>query len=147
MSTPIVSYNWPADFPLDCPPGAALPADGVFYRIVKNDPPRLGDFLSLYHLNRDLAERRIGRGATRCETMGLSIYAELGDALAAACQFSSIGDWIVPLTLEPVAGKILPTPRYHPAAPENGDSHHTWWKNESYEPLANATTLIRVQRT
>ena len=140
-------YNWPADFPPNCPPGAALPADGVFYRIIKSNPPGLDDFLPLYHLNRGLAERRMGRGANRCETMGLSIYAELSDAEKAADQFSSIGDWIAGLTLTPVAGKILPTPRYHPATPENGDSHHTWWKNENYDPIPNTTMVIRVRRT
>lgn len=143
----MIAYRWPTDFPPDCPPAAAAPADGVFYRIVKTDPPGLGDFVSLYHLNRELAERRVNRGATRCETMGLSIYAELNDAAKAAIQFSDIGDWIVRLTLAPVAGKILPTPRYHPNAPQNGDSHHTWWQSESYNPLPNAAIAIRVQRT
>lgn len=131
----MVSYNWPADFPLDCPPGAALPADGVFYRIVNNDPTGLGDFVSQYRQNRRLADRNIRQGnATQCETMGLSVFANKSDAVARARRYPGIGDRIARLTLAPYSGKIQPTPR-------DGDSHHTWWLLEGYNPTGIAIVV------
>lgn len=48
-----MSLRWPADFPENCPPEEAYPTNGVYYRVVKTDPPELGDFVSLYHLTED----------------------------------------------------------------------------------------------
>ena len=130
--------RWPADFPEDCPPEEAQPADGVYYYIVKNDPPEPSDFVSLYHRNRELALRRVRNGiVTECQTMGLSIFTEQSDAVARARQYTRIGDKIAQLTLGPDAGKILPTPR-------DGDSHHTWWKAEGYGPIAVTAIALNL---
>ena len=130
-STPLL-WNWPADFPPDCPPAAALPANGVYYRIVKTDPPQPADFVSQYHQNRRLANRNIQRGrATQCETMGLSVFANPNDAARRARRYPSLGNRIARLTLTPDAGTMLPTPR-------DDDSHHTWWLPAGYNPLGVA---------
>ena len=66
----MVSWNWPPDFPEDCPPEDAVPADGVYYRIVNNDPPQSSDFVSVYHLRRERAMREVRRmRRTLCDTL------------------------------------------------------------------------------
>ncbi len=123
----MVSWNWPADFPEDCPPEQAISADGTYYRIVRNDPPEPSDFVSVYHLDRRRAEVVIRNGRrTQCETMGLSVYADRNDAAACARRFKNIGDKIARVTLTPESGKILKTEGGYP-------SHYTWWKELSFE--------------
>ena len=129
-----MAIRWPADFPDDCPPEEAEPANGVYYCIVKNDPPQPSDFVSLYHRNRRLADRRIKRGASQCQTIGLSVYAHENDAVQCARQNTQIGDKIALLVLGPDAGKILPTPG-------GFESHHTWWHPEGYDPTDAATDV------
>ena len=130
--------RWPPGFPEDCPPQEAYPANGVYYRIVKNDPPEPGDFASLYRQNRQLADDRIQSGrATQCQTMGLSVFADGNEAVRRAIRFHLIGNKIARLTLGPAAGKILPTPT-------NGDSHHTWWQAVAYDPTDGATVVINL---
>ena len=130
--------RWPADFPEDCPPEEAQPPRGVFYYIVKTDPAQAGDFVPLYHRNRELALRRVRNGiVTECQTMGLSIFTDQSDAVARARQYTGIGDKIAELALGPDAGKILPTPR-------GRDSHHTWWKAEGYDPIAVTAIVLNL---
>ena len=133
-------YNWPADFPADCPPAAALAADGIYYYIVKTDSPQIEEFAPLHRRDRERADKAVRNGrATRCETMGLSSYANLDDALACRTAFPRIGSRIALLTLAPDAGKILPTPRVI-----NGveDSHCTWWHPADYDPTAAVTVVL-----
>ncbi len=37
-------YNWPEDTPRNCPPVDAEPANGLYFRTVKNIPPDESDF-------------------------------------------------------------------------------------------------------
>lgn len=133
-----MAIRWPTDYPENCPPEEASPANGIYYYIVKSDPPQAGDFVSLYHRNRELALRRVRNGiVTQCQTMGLSIFTDQSDAVARARQYAGIGDKIAELALGPDAGTILPTPR-------GRDSHHTWWKAEDYEPTAFAAIVLNL---
>ena len=129
--------RWPADFPEDCPPEEAQTANGVYYYIVKSDPPEPSDFVSLYHRNRRLADRRIKRGASQCQTMGLSVFTLENDAVQCAIHNTRIGDRIARLVLGPDAGKVLPTPG-------GFESHHTWWHPEGYDPTAAATDVTAL---
>ena len=132
--------RWPADFPEDCPPDEAYPAIGVYYRIVKTDPPEPGDFVSIYYLNRRRANDMMRRGLeTQCTLMGLSVYADANDAIWNARRYHSLGDKIARLTLEADAGKMLPTPR-------DGNSHHTLWQADGYNPVAIATVVMNLRR-
>ena len=136
----MIAYRWPADFPPDCPPEEALPADGVFYRIVKTDPPGSDDFLSQYQQNRRLSDSNIRRGrATQCETMGLSVFADESDAAERIRRYPRIGRRLARLTLGPASGKILPTPR-------DDNSHHTWWLPDGYDATGIATVVINLHR-
>ena len=134
-----MALGWPADFPDDCPPEEATPADGIYYYIVKNDPPQPSDFVSLYHRNRRLAERRIRNGiATQCRTMGLSIFAVQNDAIEQAQLTPQIGNKVAMLVLSQNAGSLLYTPR-------KGDSHHTWWETEDCDPTKLAIVVLNIE--
>ena len=138
MVNSLVSYTWPADFPEDCPPEQALPADGTYYRIVKTDPPESSDFVSMYHQDRNRAEDAIRRGRrTLCETMGLSFFADIGQAVQCAGRYRRMGKKIETVTLTPNAGKALETPSEFP-------SHHTWWREERFDPTRYAQVVHRL---
>ena len=125
-------WNWPADFPPNCPPNEAGPADGAYYRIVKNDPPKLGDFVSVYHLDQERAEKQVSDGKiSLCEIMGLSTFTDEEHARACARQFPRLGSKIAKLSLGKEAGKALSTPR------DIWVSHHTWWQATEFDPIAS----------
>ena len=135
LVNPLLPFNWPEDFPKDCPPEHAPHADGTYYRIVRNDPPEQSDFVSIYNLNRKRAEVEIGRGRrTQCETMGLSVYSELIHAIECAKQYPKLGDKIARLCLTPASGKAVQTGR-------GLDSHNTWWKALGFDPLESAQVI------
>ena len=126
---PVVSLTWPVDFPDGCPPEQSAPSGGVYFRIVKTDPPGLSDFVSAYHQKRPAANLEINRGSrTLCETMGLSVYADPTDAILCAGQFPKLGTLIARVNLTPQSGKLLGTGR-----PSN--SHHTWWMVHGFNPI------------
>ena len=129
----MVSWIWPTDFPTDCPPGDARPTNGTYYHIVKSDPPGPRDFVSQYHKNRRLAENNVNRGyATLCETMGLSTFADIEEAVDCFHQYPKLGDKVAKSTLRQVAGEVKATPRNF------WESHHTWWKNQVFNPNSSA---------
>ena len=122
-------WNWPTDFPQDCPPYESGPADGSYYRIVKSDPPKPGDFVSVYYLSRGRAEKEVSDGKiSLCEIMGLSTFTDEDHARACARQFPQLGSKIAKLSLGKEAGKVLPTPR------DIWTSHHTWWQATGIRP-------------
>ena len=126
--------TWPADFPADCPPGEAADADGIYYRIAKNDPPEPSDFESLYHVDYDRAEQAVSRGKTTCETMGLSVYTEMDHAIQCAGKYRNLGKKIVQLNLTQGSGR---------AALTSGtfDSHHTLWVPEGFDPVQHSQVI------
>ena len=94
--------------------------------------------MSVYHLNPKRAEALVRRGlGTRCETMGLSVYADAKDAVQWALRLPQIGSNIARLTLNPYSGKILNTPR-------EGNSHNTWWRAHDFDPVNAAEIEIVI---
>ena len=133
----MASFTWPTDFPADCPPGDAGPSNGIYYHIVKSDPPGPGDFVSQYDKNRRRAENNVIRGyASLCETMGLSTFTDINDAVDCFHHYPMLGDKIARLTLGREAGKVKATPRY------SGESHHTWWKNQDFDPISIVEIVV-----
>ena len=131
-------WSWPSDYPDECPPSRALPANGVFYRIVKSDPPWAEDFTSTYHRQRSRTEQLIKSGRlTQCVAMGMSVWADVGDAVRMARQLPRIGDLIAQITLVEDSGKILPIHGSYA-------SHHTWWVVRDYAPETLVTAVIPV---
>ena len=74
-----MALRWPADFPEDCPPEEATLANGVYYYIVKNDPPERSAISYRYIAETgnygpcDMSKAAI---VTECQTMGLSVFAD-----------------------------------------------------------------------
>ena len=134
----MTSWNWPADFPDDCPPEQASPADGTYYRIVKNAPPDSEDFVSLYDSDQNRAMSIVRQGTrTECETMGLSVYTDRDDAVNCALQYPKIGDRVASVALTPVSGKVLYTGGRFP-------THHTWWKPVDFDPTGVAQVVASL---
>ena len=67
--------------------------------------------------------------------MGLSTYTDKNQALECARQHPQLGDKIARLTLANDAGKVLAAPRVV------GDTHHTWWKAEWFDPIGSAKVV------
>ena len=125
---------WPHEYPEDCPPAEAPPADGMYYRIVKNDPPESSDFVPVYWGNQAQAKKAIKNGErTVCQTMGLSVYADIDYAIECARIFRKIGKSIARVTLGPSAGRAMET--------KGLPSHHTWWKCEGFDPTQHAQVV------
>lgn len=131
----MISWIWPSHFCKDCPPERADSADGIFYRIVKSDPPTQTDYISMYCQNRKRAEEQVTQGRrSLCEIMGLSVYADEADAIGCANQFPQIGNKIASVTLNRSAGKTQKTSG-------NSESHHTWWKAVEFNPVKQSQVI------
>lgn len=117
---------WPRDFPTDCPPEEAARAEGVYYRLAKNNPPEQSDFESLYSTNHARAERIAREGGNKCQTMGLSVYTKFDHAVHRAKAPGKIGRNIVRLVLTRGPARVAPTGG-------GFDSHHTLWVPEGFD--------------
>ena len=105
--------TFPDDWPDGCP-GADVPeADGVLFRIVKNDPSKPHDLRSHHETG------RLPR-ADPCLRCGLSVFGELGDAQNQRSLMPRLGRWIATGTLQSDHGKACLTPGSQP-------THTTWW--------------------
>jgi hypothetical protein len=99
--------------PDGCPPNEAAAANGKLFRVVRDNPPIADDLLTFVELDRLLPGRE-------CECHGVSLFADIYDALQYADKFPYLGELIAEATLTADHGKTLPTPR-------NNNSHVTWW--------------------
>ena len=83
------------------------------------------------------AEDAMNRGKTQCETMGLSVYADMDHAIQCASRFRQLGRKIARLTLTHDSGKALPTRGTF-------SSHHTWWKPNGFDPIQHSQVVFTV---
>ena len=114
-----------------------VPATEFITTSSKATPPGPGDFVSQYDKNRRRAENNVIRGyASLCETMGLSTFTDINDAVDCFHHYPMLGDKIARLTLGREAGKVKATPRY------SGESHHTWWKNQDFDPISIVEIVV-----
>ena len=135
MLVNMTGVTWPADFPTDCPPEQAFDADGIYYRVAKNNPPETGDFESTFHRDYDRAIDAMRKGRTKCETMGLSVYTDMNDAIKCAGIFRKMGREIVQLTLTRSPVKAALTEGLF-------ESHHTLWVPEEFD-LTQHSHVVR----
>jgi hypothetical protein len=108
---------FPDHFPAGCPPQDAAPADGVVYRITKNNPPTPEDFLSFYEEGKQL---RGNSPVAQCRSRGLSVYREIEDARHQLAALPALGDHIAEGVLTEQHGVTKLTPTKRP-------THTTWW--------------------
>jgi hypothetical protein len=83
------------------------------------------------------AEDAMSHGNTKCETMGLSVYADIDHAIQCASRFRKLGRKIARLTLTHESGKALRTRGTF-------SSHHTWWKPVGFDPIQHARVVFTV---
>jgi hypothetical protein len=111
---------FPTTWPQDCPPADAEPANGVVFRLVRNNPPAASDFLS--YAEEGKCPRR-----DPCLRCGLSVYRTLEDTVAKHAELRErfpdidFGQHVASATLSPEHGKTKQT-----FAP----THTTWWACE-----------------
>lgn len=114
--------NFPADWPSDCPPADAVDAEGIVFRIVKNNPPLGADFAT---------HREMGRlkTAPQCLRCGLSVFRELRDAVHQRLLLPKLGQWIAIASLAGNHGKTKVTAGQQP-------THTTFWSYEGVDRAA-----------
>ncbi len=117
-STHVFSDGWPDG----CPPGDALDAAGVIFRIVDNSPPTAADFVTHFESGR-LPKAPV------CLRCGLSVFEEFGDAVHQRRLLPKLGRLIAQGTLSAEHGKTKLTTGKQP-------THTTWW---SYRDVDRAS--------
>jgi hypothetical protein len=123
------AVNWPSFFPSRCPPSEASDASAEGFRLVRSNPPSLGDFESW-------AQRHPRKWAGDCKASGLSVFTAKSDALRLVRRVQGLAqgesgpiDLIARASLSPDAGTLMYTPR-------DGNSHHTWWAPADFNHAA-----------
>lgn len=113
--------------PESCPPGDAVPSEGIFFRLILDGSVCEQSFLSLREKD---AKRKIRPPRTECEACGLSLYRTLTDA--ANLKKANPGTFGKALIAQGNLDRCLGTMKPTPARP--GDSHTTYWPFASSEP-------------
>lgn len=105
------------DYPDSCPPTAAQPADGLFFRVVSN-PPQATDWQSKFELGEDYPTER------DCDARGLSVYniEKAAEKLKNRVVVYRAAQ-VVKIKLVPENGMSLKT---------GGKHHFTWWPFDSF---------------
>lgn len=113
--------NWPFWYPEGCPPASATLATGMFYRLVKNDPPLDVDFESFL-------EKEVTRKPNRESTVqdvsdaSVSILQEHSDAVSTQEFIPGMRTRKIALGSIDNSGTMQPNPM--PRQP----SHFDWWR-------------------
>lgn len=124
-----LAYTWPTDFPPGCPPDDVDPAEGVFYRFVRHEPPTPDDFKRPIDTPRYRGEEY----KDRCELYALSVYSLIEDAKRAQDLIPAMSKRLIARgDLSPAHGVVSNTPDKHPT--EVLWSHHDWWVPLGVEP-------------
>lgn len=123
-----MSFHFPTDWPANCPPQDAIDADGVVFRLVRNDPPQHKDLESHHESG------RIPK-APPCLRCGLSVFRELRDAAHLRHLMPKLGKWIAQATLQANHGKTKLTKGQQP-------THTTWW---AYDGVQRSTLFTIIQ--
>ena len=130
MTEPKPTQAFPAGWPPGCPPDDAVDAGGVAFRIVNNDPPAAGDFVTHWESGRM-------RQAPECLRCGLSVFLEMGDALHQRRLLPKLGRLTARGTLGADHGKTKLTTGRQP-------THTTWWPYRDVD-CASLFTIAREE--
>lgn len=98
----------------DCPPSEAEPANGVYFRVGRHNPPTADDFRS---------QAELGRAVTgdQCLRVGLSMLRTLSDAQHLTRLTPKLGRQIYRGELDASHGRTKLT------SSQKSPSHTTWW--------------------
>lgn len=113
--------NWPSWYPPGCPPETAVPSAGVFYRLVRHNPPTEIDFETTL-------ERQIKREENRAwteEDVGLASVSVLNDRGDA----ENMRRLLPVMRKRKIALGHLENAGVMEHTPDNvTPSHHDWWR-------------------
>lgn len=115
---------WAEPLPEDCPPSEAWEPDNeVYYRLIDGYPPTPRDFFSV----RKLKPKRNFRDASECETLGLSVFNDIGTCRNAGKLAGLQHKQVAKVTLPPECGAVLQT---------RGPRHYSWWLKADFDPVS-----------
>ena len=116
------NQTWPTDYPKDCPPGSAQPANGLVYRVSKTNPLTDEFFQGQIHTQPGLTRKRIEAGQTdSCFAHGLSVNFDIEDAIQNTQNHPQIGRFIFAIDLTADDGSMF--------TGHGQGSHATWWRS------------------
>ncbi|HCR3470616.1 hypothetical protein ONR69_08305 [Proteus mirabilis] len=132
-------YVFPDYYPKDAPPNNAVEAEGVFYRLVKKNPPSSHCFDDMYTENPKRMKRFKGFKLICC--YGTSLYTDETSVLNAFDKFpEGAGNrFLAKGKLEPQDGKMLKT-----GAPDT--THFTVWFVKDSEVHKRFSCLRGLQK-
>lgn len=129
--------------PAQCPPAAATPTDGTYFRLVRKEltlgaVTNKGDWRKPYKANVGECSGQVDR----CECHALSVYADVADAVRALALIPPYKPKaIAEVRITDGMGVLQRTPSDAPSGPVH-DSHHEWWPTPP--DLVPNATIVRV---
>ena len=122
------TWTWPDHYPAGCPPPSARFPNGSYYRITKSNPAIPGDFIPMTQENPLRAAKSMARGEDACLLAGLSVYADIDQAISISNQYPKLGRHIARVSMSDRDSKILPSR-------QRNSSHCTWWHIADFDPV------------
>lgn len=116
-----MSSQWPSWYPPVCPPLDAVPAVGIFYRLV-DDPASESDFKSVRELADEGKKKRYWSADEECSAVACSVFAEQNDAESTRASIGSLRAKKVARGDVSGSGKLKASPS------ARSKSHHDWWR-------------------
>lgn len=111
--------GFPTDWPAGCPPDDAEEASGPVFRLVKANPPEVGDF-------KTHRERGVLVTAPACLRCGLSLFRTRADTEHQHRAYPMLGRYIASGILSAEDGVVKLTQSRQP-------THTTWWPFEGID--------------
>ncbi len=106
---------YPRGWPDGCPPGDVNPADGMYYRLVSNNPPKASDFQTNH-------ETDTFRGRHSCLRCALSVFRDVADAEYNRSLYpKTFGNSLI------AAGTLTSEHGTTKLTPGKLSSHTSWW--------------------
>lgn len=122
--------KWPDFYPKNCPNPKSIDANGIVFRLVKNDPPTRSDFIPTSKIDPEESDDK------KCTACGISVCTHVDDITKLRSRYKHFRDRkIASGELNPLLGKMLHTPF-------NEKSHHTWWIPEDEDPSALFSVIM-----
>jgi hypothetical protein len=110
-------------WPQDCPPPAAVDANGTYFHLLKNNPPAGNDMKTYFEQ---------GKG-TSCVARALSVFVAEEKIRHFQGLFPRIGSYVAKLQLAPEHGKIK--------VPVREDGHTEWWPSPGLDRTSVITEI------
>lgn len=124
-------YQW-SELPPDCPPEAAAPAQGKYYRFVRKDPPKARDFAPQASYRSDIPDKEL------CSASAVSLFGTMSAVAEMRRWIRAFEQRLVAEAhLEASMGVIEQSPT-QPKPPESPiiDEHYDWWVPTGFDPVA-----------